>query len=217
MYIDIERRGDWVGPLGLKNMAATMSIVLLMCSFDIVLSTIILLNFKFTERSWLVSTSNFEFCSSSLDLWLLGVIRFTLILGAALGLTKNRRDGVARLKLSRTPIFLISFGIIIYVIVKFLSTTECVLSKSTKIWLWSFHGHSVLFSIGLSCSWWVLGKARGPGTLRHPVVAVNGDQEVGSVLGREPLLSTQKDSDNESNCSSDSSGSSGDRYLNTKL
>ena len=187
-----------------------MSIALLICSFDIVLSTIILLNFKFSERSWLASTSNFEFCSSSLDLWLLGLIRFTLTLGAVLGLTKNRRDGVARLKLSRRPIFSISFGIIIYVIVKFLSTTECVLSKTTKIWLWSFHGHSVLFSIGLSCSWWVLGKA---GTLRYPVVVVNGDQEVGSVLGREPLLSTQKDSDNESNCSSDSSGSSGDRYL----
>lgn len=183
-------------------MATTIAITVavFISLLDSVTSTVLFLNFKWTKHSWISATSNFEFCTSTLDLWLLSWMRFTLTVGAVLGLQKNIQDGLSRLKLFRRPIFILTFGIIVYVIVKFLCSTECARSKASTVWLWSFLGQSVLFSLGLSWSWWVLGK----GTFRHPVLVINSDEEVGPVLERETQWSSDMDSES-SNSSSDGS------------
>lgn len=181
-------------------MVAGEVVIVLFSLLDIILSTLLLLNFKWTETSWKTETSSFVFCTSSFDLWLLGCVRISLILGALFGSRKNRKEGWSRLKLCRRPVYCLSYGMMVYAVVKLLASTECVLSETSKIYLWSFLAHTVVFSLGFSWSWRALGKRN----FARPVMVVNSDQEVGSVCEREPLLSSSNSS-NSSDLHSDSS------------
>ena len=175
-------------------------LVVLLNIVDVLLGTLLLLKSKWTLKSWQNATADLKFCTCTIDLWFIAISRFALIIGAVFGVRLNPIQGRARLRLSRRPIFLLSFGIIVYVLIKFLSSTECVQEHSSKVWLWLFFGHTCLFSFNLSWSWWVLSR----GSLEQPVLAVNSDREVGSVLEPEGSAS-QSDSDDESVDSDDNS------------
>ena len=170
--------------------------VVLLAIVDVLLATLFLLKSNWTKASWLTATSDFHFCTTSVDLWFTAISRFSLISGAIFGIRLNTTQGRARLRLSRKPIYCISFGIVVYVLAKFLASTECVEAHSSKVWFWLFLGHTALFSLTFSWSWWVMGR----GALLKTELVVNKDQEVGSVLG-----SSSSESDNESVDSEDSS------------
>jgi hypothetical protein len=191
----------------LNKMAAFGVVVVLFNNLlDILLATLLLLKSKWTLKSWLNATADLDFCTCTIDLWLISISRFALITGAVLGRRLNPSNSHARLRLSRRPVFILSFGIIVYVLIKFLLSTECTQEHSLKVWLWCFLGHTCLFSLNLSWSWWTLSKKPA---LQRPVVVVNVNQEVGSVLDQDESAS-QSDSDDES---SDSGDSSNDRFV----
>ena len=172
---------------------------------DILLATLLLLKSKWTVNSWLSATEDLNFCTCRIDLWFIAIGRFALIIGALFGIRLSPIRGHARLRLSRRPIYILSFGIIVYVLIKFLLSTECEQEHSFKVWLWCFFGHTCLFSLNLSWSWWTLSRA----PLQQPVMIINENQEVGSLLEQDGSTS-QSDSDDES---IDSDDSSNDRYV----
>ena len=176
---------------------------------DFILATLLLFKSKWTVDSWLNATADLNFCKCTVDLWLIAVFRLALITGATIGIRINLIHGPARLKLSKKPIFCFSFGIIVYVLIKFLVSTECPQEHSSKIWLWLFFAQTCLFSIIFSWSWWFLGKH----AVESPVLTVNADQEIESIP-REQGLMSNSDSDDESN-DSDSSSELG-RYTTFK-
>ena len=186
-------------------MADFTVLVVILHVLDVLLASLLLLKSKWTSKSWQNATADLTFCTCTIDLWFIAISRFAIMIGAIVGLKVNSAQGLARLKLSRRPIFCLSFAAIVYVLGKFLASTECSQDHSSKVWLWLFFGHTCLFSLNFSWNWWSLGKA----SIQEPTLVVNADQEIGVMLDRERSR-LKADSDDES---VDSDDSSHDRFV----
>lgn len=174
-------------------------IVISLNFLDVALATLFLLKSNFSWKSWQNASADLTFCSFTVDLWCITICRFALIFGAIFGLKVNPVQGSARLKLSRRPIYCLAFAIIVYVLSKFLASTECMLGNDSKMWLWLFFGQTCMFSLVFSWCWWVLGNE----SPQHPLLVINADEEAGSLM--EDVVSTSSsDSDSESTNSDDS-------------
>jgi hypothetical protein len=93
-----------------KKMADFGVLVVLLNLVDVLLGTLLLLKSKWTLKSWQNATADLKFCTCTIDLWFIAISRFALIIGAVFGVRLNPIQGRARLRLSRRPIFLLSFG-----------------------------------------------------------------------------------------------------------
>lgn len=150
---------------------------------DILLSGVLLIHGRnissFNEHS---QVEDFKFCSSVFDLWILSLVRTCTLLGAAFGLlfAKRKMDAVSRIILLKKPLLYYSIGVVVFVVVKFLLSTECRLDKTSKIWLWSFMGWSVGSTILAYGLWYLLSKLK--------VLGLSTEREIGSVQERESLL-----------------------------
>ena len=180
-------------------------VVVLLHILDVLVASLLLLKAKWASKSWLNATSDLNFCTCTIDMWLIAISRFAMMIGAIVGLKVNTVQGQARLRLSRRPIFCLSFASIVYVLGKFLASTECTQDHSSKVWLWVFFGHTCLFSMIFSWNWWTLGKI----SIQGPALVVNAEQEISVMLDNERSR-TESYSDDES---VNSDASSHDRFV----
>lgn len=186
-------------------MAKYVLLVLLSNFLDIMLATLLLFRTKWTLHSWLVAVSDLNFCTTLIDLWLLAISRFALIAGAVIGTKMNPAKSCLRLRRCRRIIFFLTFGIVVYDLVKLLASTECGQTHRKKRFFWLFLGHTFFFSVVMSWNWWMLGK---PHIVSGQTLSVNADHEVCPVLNEDSCSSI---SDDESE--SDEAGSiSNNRY-----
>lgn len=150
---------------------------------DILLSSVLLFRGQdissFHEH---LQVKSFKFCSSVFDLWVISLARSCTLLGAACGLlfAKRKMDAVSSIIFLKKPWLYYSIGVVVFVVVKFLLSTECSLDKYSKIWLWCFMGWSVCGTILAYGLWYLLSKIK--------VLSLSTEQEIGSIQERESLL-----------------------------
>ena len=138
-----------------------------------------------------------EFCSSVFDLWILSLVRSCTILGASFGVlfAKRKMDAVSRIKHLRKPWLYCGIGVVVFVVGKFLLSTECSLDSSSKIWLWAFMGWTVSSTLMANGLWYLLCKIK--------FSSISTEQEIGSIQERERLLHVGDFGDSDDRASSD--------------
>lgn len=134
---------------------------------------------RFNQR---LQIQEFEFCSSVFDLWVLSMVRLCGLFGAAFGFlfAKRKLDAVSKISLFKKPLLYYSIAVVVFVVIKFLLSTECSMDKNAKIWLWCFMGWSVLGTIKTNLLWYFLSRIKA--------VTLSTEQEIGSIQERETLL-----------------------------
>lgn len=150
---------------------------------DVLLSGVLLIRGKdistFNQRS---QVEEFKFCSSGFDLWVLSLVRSCTLLGASFGVlfAKHKMDAVSRIIFLKKPWLYCGIGAVLFVVGKFLLSTECSLDNNSKIWLWCFMGWTVGSTIMAYGLWHLLSKIKFTG--------MSTEQEIGSIQERESLL-----------------------------
>ena len=150
---------------------------------DIVLSFVLLIHGKdistFNQR---LQVDEFKFCSSGFDLWILSLVRSCTLLGASFGVlfAKRKMDAVSRINHVKKPWLYCGIGIVVFVVAKFLLSTECSLNSNSKIWLWSFMGWTVCSTVMAYGQWYLLCKIK--------FTCMSTEQEIGSIQERESLI-----------------------------
>lgn len=150
---------------------------------DTFLSGVLLIHGKeFSRFNQRLQVQEFKFCSSVFDLWILSMVRLCTLLGTTFGLlfAKRKMDAVSRIILLKKPFLYLSIAVIVFVVIKFLLSTECSLDKNAKIWLWCFMGWSLLATIVANGLWYLLS--------RIIAVSLSTEREIGSIQERETLL-----------------------------
>ena len=158
---------------------------------------------RFNQR---LQIQEFEFCSSVFDLWVLSMVRLCGLFGAAFGFlfAKRKLDAVSRISLFKKPLLYYSIAVVVFVVIKFLLSTECSMDKNAKIWLWCFMGWSVLGTIMTNLLWYFLSRIKA--------VTLSTEQEIGSIQERETLLNVRDFSHDDS--STDQEGTTTDEENN---
>lgn len=165
---------------------------------DVLLSGVLLIHGKnissFNEHS---QVKDFKFCSSVFDLWILSLVRSCALLGATFGLlfAKHKMDAVSRIILLKKPWLYYSIGVVVFVVVKFLLSTECSLDKNSKIWQWCFMGWTVGSTVMANGLWYLLSKIK--------VLGMSTEHEIGSIQERESLLDVGDFNDSDGGAPSD--------------
>lgn len=151
------------------------------CTFlDFCISTAFAIHWN--DLSWAnKSIYEYEFCTSSFDLWVFCLSRLIFIFGAVVGVLRNSLEAIPRIKSSIKPMFYFQTALVIVIVVKILMSTECNLDKMGKVWLWSFSGWSCFCSCVLVGFWYWMSKMRTP-------TIYSTEEEIGDVLEREGLL-----------------------------
>lgn len=150
---------------------------------DALLSGVLLVRGKdfsrFNQRS---QVEEFKFCSSVFDLWVISLARLCTLSGAILGVlfAKRKVDAVSRIIFLKKPLLYCSIGVVVFVVIKFLLSTECTMDKNSKLWLWCFMGWTVGSTIMANGLWYLLSKIK--------VMGMSTEQETGSIQERETLL-----------------------------
>ena len=150
---------------------------------DALLSGVLLIRGKdFSRFNQHSQVEEFKFCSSVFDLWVISLARLCTLLGAILGLlfAKRKVDAVSRIIFLKKPWLYCSIGVVVFVVIKFLLSTECTLDKNSKLWLWCFMGWTVGSTIMANGLWYLLSKIK--------VMGMSTEQETGSIQERETLL-----------------------------
>lgn len=143
--------------------------------------------------------TDYKFCSSSFDLLLISLLRLVLGLGSVLGLLFNRRDAVPRLASSTKLILYLSAGLIVFVVVKFLLSTECKMNHTSKVFYWTLSVWTIVCSATMNLYWYKLSKLSCVKRRNN----LSTEEEIGSVLERERLL---EESSSESDDAEDHRG-----------
>ena len=160
---------------------------------DAFVSGVLLIHGKnFSRFNQHLQIQEFEFCSSVFDLWVLSMVRLCGVFGAAFGVlfAKRKLDAVSRIKLFKKPLLYYSIAVVVFVVIKFLLSTECSMDKNAKIWLWCFMGWSVLGTIMTNLLWYFLSRIKA--------VTLSTEQEIGSIQERETLLNVRDFSHDDS-------------------
>ena len=148
---------------------------------------------RFSEH---LQVQEFKFCSSVFDLWVLSILRSCSLFGAVFGLlcAKRKKDAVARIILLTKPLLYYIIACTVYIVVKFLLSTECSMDKTAKIWFGCFMGWTFLGTLMTYGLWYLLSRIK--------VVSLSTEQEIGSIQERQTLLGIN-DFDNSSDSNSD--------------
>ena len=169
-----------VGCFRCRGWAEPVFFCILCAIVDVLLSGVLLIHGK--DISTLNQLHDFKFCSSVFDLWILSLVRSCTILGASFGVlfAKRKMDAVSRINHLSKPWLYCGVGVVIFVVGKFLLSTECSLESSSKIWLWAFMGWTVGSTVMAYGLWYLLCKIK--------FSSMSTEQEIGSIQERESLL-----------------------------
>lgn len=104
---------------------------------------------------------NFSIFSSLLDLWAAVLPRSALLLGACIGVSRNRAEGPRRVARGTSAVVLACLIMVTYTLTKLLLLTELrplpQQPWALSLLLWTFAS-----SLGLLLPWWLLGKVAEP-------------------------------------------------------
>lgn len=178
-----------------RGFAEPVFFCILFAIVDFLLSGVLLTRGK--DISSLNQLHEFKFCSCVFDLWILSLVRSCTILGASFGVlfAKRKMDAVSRINHFRKPWLYCGVGVVIFVVGKFLVSTECSLDRSSKIWLWAFMGWTVSSTVMAYGLWYLLCKIK--------FSSMSTEQEIGSIQERESLLHVGDFEDSDDRASSD--------------
>lgn len=159
---------------------------------DALISGVLLIHGKyFSSFNTHSQMEKFKFCSSVFDLWILSLVRCCTLLGAVFGVlfSKRKMEAVSRITAFKKPWLYYSVGVVVFVVTKFLVSTECNLDRTSKIWFLSFLGWTVVGTVIANGLWHFLSKIK--------ITALSSEQETGSIQGREGLLTFHDFQDSE--------------------
>jgi len=165
---------------------------------DFLLSGVLLIRGRdistFNQR---LQIDEFKFCSSSFDLWILSLVRLCTLLGASFGVlfAKRKMDAVSRINNLKKPWLYCGIAVVVFVVGKFLLSTECSLDSNPKIWLWAFMGWTVGSTVMAYGLWFLLCKLK--------FIGMSTEQEIGSIQERDSLLHVDDFDDSDDRASSD--------------
>ena len=143
---------------------------------------------QFTSQGY-----EYQFCVSSFDLWIISLFRLAVGFGCLIGVCRNRRDAVSRILSSRKIVFYISVAFVIFVVGKFLISTECKVNRTSKIFYWTFSVWTVTCSAAMNLYWFKLSKLS---VRKRNILSTLG--EIGSVQEREALFGDSSSDEEES-------------------
>ncbi|XP_058512710.1 ABC-type oligopeptide transporter ABCB9 [Ochotona princeps] len=137
-----------------KAVVATLAYV----SLDVGVTTTIYV-FSHLDRSLLEDIRHFNIFDSVLDLWAACLYRSCLLLGATIGVAKNRALGPRRLRASRTAITLVCLFVGTYTMVKLLLFSE-VRRPIRDPWFWALFVWTYISLAASFLLWWLLAAVR---------------------------------------------------------
>ncbi|XP_031572026.1 ATP-binding cassette sub-family B member 9-like [Actinia tenebrosa] len=170
-----------------------IALVLVFTAIDLFVSTVFLIHWDDFSQ---LSSNNYKFCTSAFDLWVIALSRCVIILGAVVGFLRNKRDAIPRIASSVKPMGYFQGAIVIFLVVKFLMSTECHLEKTSKIWLWGFSAWNCVCSVLLVLCCYELSKIEVPTSIRS---SLSTDKEISDVLEREKLLGDEDTNSDDEN------------------
>lgn len=145
-----------------KAVAATLAFM----STDIGVTTAIYV-FSHPDRSLLEDIRHFNIFDSVLDLWAACLYRSCLLLGAAIGVAKNRALGPRRLRASWPVIALVCLLAGIYTMAKLLLFSE-VRKPVRDPWFWALFVWTYISLTASFLLWWLLSTVRPGGKALEP-------------------------------------------------
>ena len=166
-----------------RGLAKPLFLCILCAIVDVSLSVVLLIRGKDISRfNQRLQVDEFKFCSSGFDLWVLSLIRSCTLLGASFGVlfAKRKMDAVSRINHLKKPWVYCGIGVIIFVVGKFLLSTECSLDSTSKSWLWAFMAWTVGSTVMAYGLWYLLCNIK--------FIGMSTEQEIGSIQERESLL-----------------------------
>lgn len=135
----------------------TLAFVLL----DVIITTILYIHgsqFSLVREELL----NFSALSSLLDLWGTVLLRSALLLGACIGVSRNRDEGPRRVEKATTAVVLTAMSINTYAVAKLLLLSE-LRPLAQQPWALSLLCWTFASSLGLLLPWKLLAKVAQPG------------------------------------------------------
>lgn len=155
---------------------------------DVLLTTVFYCNGYEFHQTFSLAFSGYSFTSSVFELWILSILRFSLISGLVFGILNGREIGVSRVKSWKTASVLVAGLIVMFTLVKLLSVSEHpkILGNT---WFWCLFTWTLVSSIMLVIQWSILGNIS---LTKPPVLKINCD---GDPTESESLLGNQKAGD----------------------
>ncbi|XP_070712081.1 ABC-type oligopeptide transporter ABCB9-like [Pempheris klunzingeri] len=138
---------------------------------------------------------NFNILQSVLDLWGTALLRASLLLGASIGVSWNRKDGPQRVTKLNTLILLICLIIITFTLAKLLILSE-IWPLTHQPWVLSLMCWTCASSLGLVLSWRLLGMESNYAR-SHNCSSRGGE---GGSEDTEKLLETADQEEQEAGC-----------------
>lgn len=135
---------------------ATVSLTVLFALLDVIITTVLYTHgsvFSIFSEDLL----NFNIMLSALDMWGLVLVRASILLGASVGVTVNRRDGPQRVAKLTTVLHFLSLIIVSYCMAKLLMLIELV-SLKHQPWFLSLICWTCASCLGVLLLWGQLGK-----------------------------------------------------------
>ncbi|XP_060607210.1 ABC-type oligopeptide transporter ABCB9-like [Ruditapes philippinarum] len=155
---------------------------------DVVLTTVLYSHGYRFHQTFKLTFFRYSFTSSVFELWILCVLRCSVILGLTLGIIVGRELGINRIKSTRAVSVFLAGVSAMFTLIKLLSISEdSQLLNST--WFWCLFSWTLVSSVILTLQWRILGNIC---IVMPPVVKINCDGEPGET---EALLSDEKNKD----------------------
>lgn len=162
-----------------------LCIAVVILLIDIFLTTVFYCKGDKFHDTFSHAVATYSFTTSVFELWLLGIVRFSVIIGLIFGTIRGKELAVHRIKsLQVLPIGL-SGCIFIFTLIKLLSVSEDLLYIDSK-WFWFLFSWTLCGSVIFPVEWRLLGSI----CVTSPSgFSVNCDGDLGE---REALLGTEK-------------------------
>ncbi|XP_069038024.1 ABC-type oligopeptide transporter ABCB9 isoform X2 [Lepisosteus oculatus] len=150
---------------------------------------------------------NFDLFCSTVDLWVTLLVRVTLLLGAAIGVSRNVTEGPRRVADSQNLAVILCLVVMVYAVTKLLLFSEHEASLTHSPWFLSLFSWTCASSLGTVLLWKLLARVRPP----RPSLKINaGSEDSGDrapVLGPEDCSGDECEEEGEK-CSDKRKGES---------
>ncbi len=100
----------------------------------------------------------YDFRRSLFDLWILSILRFSFIVGCAIGVLRNRKRGPERARFVFVVVVCLSLTMFSYSLMKLLAVHEIPGSLSERHWFWALFVWNAIAAALMSVCWTLLSR-----------------------------------------------------------
>lgn len=172
-----------------------ITILAVTCILDLVITTITFCKGNKFCDTFSHALTGYSFTNSVFELWLLVIVRNSVIIGSVIGVCFGKEIGLSRIRSKNTLILSVCGLQCMFTLIKLLCVSERI-QFIHNIWFWLLFSWTLVSSVLLYIEWAVLGRVKFSRTTRG--LSINDPQS--KEEEHEPLLNgaAKRDEDNGS-------------------